>query len=135
MSVSSGTGAVRKKKIKIETPSESEKSAESSDSGDTLSDSSIGSSECSSSRSTKKQKKKKPIIKGKKKKETKIIRSARSSIELKRAPMMSSYNEESGIDLKTYLEDFENYCRQCFMGTSRFWIGELESKLSGNTLR
>lgn len=143
-SPSSKTGAIPKKKIKVETPSESETSTASddtqSDSSPDTSSSSPSSSEASRNskrkpKKTQKRKTKPAVAVKKEKKETRKRKSARTSMELKRAPVMSSYNEDSGIDLKSYLEDFEDYCRQCFIGTPRFWIGELESKLSGDTLR
>ena len=58
-----------------------------------------------------------------------------STLLMRQAPRMQSCDESSGIDLKYYLEEFEVYCRQNFNGLPRFWKGELESKLSGETLQ
>jgi len=54
--------------------------------------------------------------------------------DTRQAPTMANFDEESGMDLKQYLKQFEIHCRINFRGLPRFWEGELESKLSGNTL-
>lgn len=60
---------------------------------------------------------------------------AMSRMDMRNAPTMETYNDESGICLKYYLQAFEVYCRENFRGLPRFWIGELEAKLSGDALK
>lgn len=66
-----------------------------------------------------------------------LIDAFRAMMELggRRAPTIAPYEEDSGVNLRQYLEEFELHCRENVRGNQKFWIGELQSKLSGETLR
>jgi hypothetical protein len=65
---------------------------------------------------------------------TQLIR-ALSKLDMRKTPAFSNFDEDSGMGLKEYLRMFETYCRENFKGMQLFWIGELEAKLNGETLR
>lgn len=56
-------------------------------------------------------------------------------MEIRKIPTMEDFDESSGMDFIQYLEDFQNYCEQVIPGKSKFWITELQSKLTGNVLK
>ena len=58
-----------------------------------------------------------------------------SRLDNRRTPNMEVFDLESGENLDDYLTRFESYCAENIKGQNRFWIGELESKLNGNTLK
>lgn len=49
-------------------------------------------------------------------------------------PEIYVYNECTGQDLKSYLDEFENYCVEKYKGSDRLWAYELEKKLTGRVL-
>lgn len=53
----------------------------------------------------------------------------------RKIPTMEDYDENSGMDFVQYLEDFQTYCEQVIPGKTKFWIPELQSKLTGNVLK
>jgi hypothetical protein len=55
-------------------------------------------------------------------------------LDTRQIPELPVFNEESGEDLKRYLDKFESYCRDNFKGHQYLWIGELERHLQGKTL-
>ena len=56
-------------------------------------------------------------------------------LDNRKTPIYRKFNEGSGESLKDYLETFEDYCENNLKGGSRFWVDELEEKLSGETLK
>ena len=52
----------------------------------------------------------------------------------RRAPKCDKFDEESGLSLEEYLEEFEEYCMENIKGDCKNWIKELESNLSGDLL-
>ena len=55
-------------------------------------------------------------------------------LDNRRVPILGKYDEESGESLENYLSRFENYCEDNIKGGKSFWIDELESRLTGDTL-
>ena len=51
----------------------------------------------------------------------------------RRTPCLEKFNEKSGQGLKEYLDKFEDYCEENVKGDNRYWIGELERLLDGET--
>lgn len=61
------------------------------------------------------------------------IEQARPKMDISKAPVLKTFSEDSSMSLKEYLEIFEMYCRQVCSGTNTyFWMGELETHLSGS---
>ena len=56
------------------------------------------------------------------------------NIDNRKVPMQERFDEQSGQDLKKYIDKFEDYCRCNYRGSRTLWIGELERSLSGKTL-
>ena len=52
----------------------------------------------------------------------------------RRVPLQAKYDEKSGESLESYLNKFEKYCEDNLRGGRSFWVDELESRLTGETL-
>lgn len=65
---------------------------------------------------------------------SKMIEAMQSVGNLK-TPVMADFDETSGVDFCQYLKDFETYCEQVIRGRKKFWVNELQARLSGDTLR
>lgn len=57
-----------------------------------------------------------------------------SRLDMRRTPELRNYEEEKGESLKSYLQEFEDYCNNNIRGKRRLWKGELEKHLTGRTL-
>ena len=55
-------------------------------------------------------------------------------MDTRKVPKLEAFDEESGMSLRDYLEEFEEYCMDNIKGDSRYWIRELEGQLSGELL-
>lgn len=53
----------------------------------------------------------------------------------RKVPNIAKFDEESGQELSEYLNKFEVYCKNNFKTDEDFWIDELESLLTGHTLK
>lgn len=60
---------------------------------------------------------------------------AMQSVGTRKTPVMADYDESSGVDFCQYLKDFEVYCNQVIRGQKKFWVNELQARLSGDTLK
>ena len=134
------------KRVKKPTPSISQESRECKDSSSESDVSCSGSDSTSVSDTTlptdssvgsgcRKRNRPKKRMKKSKKDEFTLMLEAMSKLDMRQIPKFEAFDEESGVNLKYYLDSFEVYCKQNFKGANRFWIGELEALLSGSTLR
>jgi hypothetical protein len=64
-----------------------------------------------------------------------LLVNAMKKMDMRATPAFESYDEDGGMDLKVYLKSFEDYCKENFRGAQLFWIGELEKKFRGETLK
>ena len=55
-------------------------------------------------------------------------------MDTRKVPKLEAFDEESGMSLRDYLEEFEEYCMDNIKGDSRYWIRELEGQFSGELL-
>lgn len=143
----------RKMQVSSDTSVSEAKSVGSSDSGsssDGDSDSSSPSSSSSSNssvpskpnyKSRNKKPNKKPVKKEKrsgtkyvKKDEFSKMLDAMSRMDTRPATSVEPFDEKAGINLRHYLEEFEVQCRLNFRSLPKFWIGELQTKLTGDAL-
>ena len=56
------------------------------------------------------------------------------NLKNRKVPEQENFDEKTGQSFDKYLVKFEKFCNCNFKGDSRFWIGELERKLSGKML-
>ena len=56
-------------------------------------------------------------------------------LDNKKVPVQVKFNEDSEQQLEDYLVKFEDYCQENIRGSKTFWVDELESRLSGDTLK
>ena len=54
--------------------------------------------------------------------------------DYRQAPKLEKFREETGKDLKKYLEKFESFCKRNIRGGKQFWINSLEEHLEGKLL-
>jgi len=52
----------------------------------------------------------------------------------RKIPEMEKFDENSGQELKKYLSEFENYCKENLNGGKLGWLAELKKNLDGKTL-
>ena len=81
------------------------------------------------------KKSKAAVSKKARKKKLDRVLSAVKKIDMRQVPKFDMYDEDSGVSLVVYLDSFEDYCRDNVRGDKKFWIGELESRLGGRTLK
>ena len=62
------------------------------------------------------------------------LRMMAERMDTRKVPKLEAFDEESGMSLRDYLEEFEEYCMDNIKGDSRYWIRELEGQLSGELL-
>ena len=55
-------------------------------------------------------------------------------LDMRKVPQLEMFDDTSGLELKRYLEKFEEYCKQNFRGKRYLWISEMERKFTGKTL-
>ena len=64
-----------------------------------------------------------------------LLKLLADKLDNKKSPIQRKFNDNSGESLKDYLDQFEEYCSDNLRGGSKFWIDELEERLSGETLK
>ena len=57
-----------------------------------------------------------------------------NKLDHRAVPQLEEFDENEGMDLERYIEEFEEHCRENYRGRKHFWLTELGRKLSGRTL-
>ena len=56
-------------------------------------------------------------------------------LDFRKVPEIEAFEEDGDETLPEYLVRFEKYCSQNIRGDKTFWLGELKTKLTGETLK
>ena len=64
-----------------------------------------------------------------------ILEILAEKIDNRKVPQQGKYDEDSGETLDSYISRFESYCQDNLRGGKRFWIDELEGRLTGESLK
>ena len=63
-----------------------------------------------------------------------LLTKALLGLDNRKAPSIESYDEKGSETLEEYIQRFEKYCQFNIKGDDSFWLVELRSKLTGETL-
>ena len=96
-------------------------------------------SESSSSRvdyiKPKRKKEPEPKEENKEVTENELIRILIKQLDTRKFPKLDAFDENKGVDIESYLDKFEEYCKEMFKGKNYLWINELAEHLNGQTLQ
>ena len=67
--------------------------------------------------------------------DTRYLAKILKKLDMRPVPQFDHFDEDSGQNLRSYLQKFETYCKENFKGKSYLWTSELERHLKGQTLR